>query len=127
MTSETDSDFGVALTLGHLRLAVTDLEKSVAFFEAIGARADTRRERFTVVEFGDRTRLQLTEIDEPAPAGQDLQFDFRVGDIDAAWRDCSGKGLNPSEIARRTPGHDWFLLIAPDGYAVKINSGFKRA
>ena len=127
MASETGSSSGVKATLGHLRLPVTDLEKSVAFFEAIGAAADTRRDGFAVVEFGDRTRLQLTEIDGSIPAGQDLQFDFRVGDIDAAWRDCDARGLNPGEITRRTPGHDWFLLTAPDGYAVKINSGFKRA
>lgn len=120
------SDQKAAVTLGHLRLPVTDLESAVSFFEAMGARQDVDREGFAVVEFGDRTRLQLTRAEKGVPAGSDLQFDFRVADIDAAWRDFDAKGLSPSEITRRNPGHDWFILKGPDGCEVKINSGFKR-
>ena len=108
-----------AITLAHLRLSVTDLSGAIAFFEAIGGRADVHRENFTVVELGDRTRLQLTQTEEKIAAGNTLQFDFRVEDIDA-------KGLNPAEIIRRNPGHDSFLLSGPDACEVKINSGFKR-
>ena len=56
---DTPSKSSVALA--HLRLSVTNLSEAVEFFEAIGARADTRREGFTVVELRDRTRLQLTQ------------------------------------------------------------------
>ena len=115
-----------AVALAHLRLSVTDLSDAVAFFEAIGARADTQRENFTVVELRDRTRLQLTQSEQAVPSGSFLQFDFKVGDIDAAWRDYQAKGLNPSEIVRRTPGHDSFVLVGPDAYEVKVNSGFNR-
>ncbi len=115
-----------AVALAHLRLSVTDLSAAVAFFEALGARADTRRENFTVVELHDRTRLQLTQTTENIAAGNTLQFDFRVDDIDAAWQEYDAKGLNPTEIVRRNPGHDSFLLGGPDACEVKINSGFKR-
>ena len=115
-----------AVALAHLRLFVTNLSDAVAFFEAIGARADTQRENFTVVELHDRTRLQLTQSKEAVPTGSTLQFDFKVDDIDAAWRDYQSKGLNPSGIARRTPGHDSFVLVGPDAYEVKVNSGFNR-
>jgi catechol 2,3-dioxygenase-like lactoylglutathione lyase family enzyme len=115
-----------AITLAHLRLSVTDLSGAIAFFEAIGGRADVHRENFTVVELGDRTRLQLTQTEEKIAAGNTLQFDFRVEDIDAAWQDYDAKGLNPAEIIRRNPGHDSFLLSGPDACEVKINSGFKR-
>jgi len=122
-----DTESGSAVALAHLRLAVTDLDGAVAFFEAIGARADTRRENFAVVELRDRTRLQLTQGGETKPAGGPLQFDFKVEDIDAAWRDFAAKGLNPTDIVRRNPGHDSFVLSGPDGCEIKINSGFKRA
>ncbi len=115
-----------AVALAHLRLSVSDLSDAVAFFEAIGARADTRRENFTVVELRDRTRLQLTQSEDAVPTGNFLQFDFKVEDIDAAWRDYQAKGLNPSEIVRRAPGHDSFVLVGPDAYEVKVNSGFNR-
>jgi len=120
------SDQKPAVTLGHLRLPVTDLEGAVSFFEAIGARQDVDREGFAVVEFGDRTRLQLTRAERGVPAGTELQFDFRVSDIDAAWREFDARGLGPSAITRRNPGHDWFILNGPDGCEIKINSGFKR-
>ena len=54
----TGSESGVVLA--HLRLTVSDLSESVSFFEVIGAREDVRREKFAVVEFRDRTRLQLS-------------------------------------------------------------------
>ena len=119
-----NDDSPSAVALAHLRLSVTDLPGAVGFFEAIGARADTRRENFVVVEMRDRTRLQLTQSEEAVPAGNFLQFDFKVADIDAAWRDYQEKGLNPSEIVRRKPGHDSFVLVGPDAYEVKVNSGF---
>lgn len=122
MTSESKS----SVTLGHLRLSVTDLKGAVGFFEAMGAHQDVDRDGFAVVEFGDRTRLQLTETGGPVSSEGELQFDFRVEDIDASWQDFSDKGLKPSDITRRNPGHDWFLLDGPDGFEVKVNSGFKR-
>ena len=121
-----NDDSNSAVALAHLRLSVTDLPDAVAFFEAIGARADTQRENFTVVELRDRTRLQLTQSEQAVPSGSFLQFDFKVADIDAAWQDYQAKGLNPSEIVRRTPGHDSFVLVGPDAYEVKVNSGFNR-
>ena len=116
-----------AVALAHLRLSVTNLIDAVAFFEAIGARADTQRENFTVVELREHTRLQLTQSKEAVVTGSTLQFDFKVDDIDVAWRDYQSKGLNPSKIARRTPGHDSFVLVGPAAYEVKVNSGFHRA
>ncbi len=116
-----------AIALAHLRLSVTDLPQAVAFFEAIGGRADTHRENFTVAELRDRTRLQLTQTEENIAAGNALQFDFKVEDIDAAWQDYDAKGLNPAEIIRRRPGHDSFMLSGPDDCDIKINSGFNRS
>ena len=116
-----------AVILAHLRLSVSDLAGAVNFFEAIGGKRDTQREGFTVVELRDNTRLQLLQSPEPITTASALQFDFKVDDIDAAWQAYDARGLNPSEIARRNPGHDSFVLSGPDGCEVKINSGFNRA
>lgn len=123
MTTDQDS----AVILAHLRLPVSDLAGAVDFFEAIGGKRDTQREGFTVVELRDRTRLQLTQSREPIAAPSPLQFDFKVEDIDAAWQAYAARGLNPSEIVRRNPGHDSFVLAGPDGCEVKINSAFHRS
>ena len=120
------SDIKSSVILAHLRLSVSDLSGAVDFFEAIGGKRDTQREGFTVVELRDRTRLQLTQSKEAVAGKSPLQFDFKVEDIDAAWQDYTAKGLKPSEIARRNPGHDSFVLTGPDGCEVKINSGFNR-
>lgn len=121
------TDLQSAIALAHLRLSVTDVSKATAFFEAIGARAAVQQENFVVVELRDHTRLQLTQAEGNIPAGNTLQFDFRVEDIDAAWQEYDAKGLNPAEIIRRNPGHDSFILRGPDACEVKINSGFKRS
>ena len=121
------TDPKAAVILAHLRLSVSDLPSAVDFFEAIGGKRDTQREGFTVVELRDRTRLQLTQSAEPVKGQSPLQFDFKVDDIDAAWQAYADRGLNPSDIVRRNPGHDSFLLSGPDGCEIKINSGFNRA
>ncbi len=121
------TDQKASVILAHLRLSVSDLSSAVSFFEALGGKRDTQREGFTVVELRDNTRLQLTQAEGAVTRNSPLQFDFKVDDIDAAWQDYSAKGLAPSEIARRNPGHDSFLLTGPDGCEVKINSGFNRS
>ena len=122
MTTDTKS----SVILAHLRLPVSDLAGAVDFFEAIGGKRDTQREGFTVVELRDHTRLQLTQSPTPITHASALQFDFKVEDIDEAWQTYEAKGLNPSDIARRNPGHDSFVLTGPDGCEIKINSGFTR-
>lgn len=122
MTTDPNS----AVALAHLRLSVSRLPDAIEFFEAIGAKADINQENFAVVELRDHTRLQLRQTEGKVAAGSALQFDFKVDDIDAAWRDYAAKGLDPSEIIRRKPGHDSFVLDGPDGCEVQINSGFNR-
>ena len=117
----------LSLSLGHLRLSVTDLSGAIAFFEALGARQDVDRDNFAVMEFSDKTRLQLTGGASNIATDAPLQFDFRVKDIDSAWQECADNGLKPAPIARQTPGHDSFIVNGPDGYEIKINSGYKRA
>tara|TARA_A100001037_G_scaffold299869_1_gene326356 strand:- start:1386 stop:1757 length:372 start_codon:yes stop_codon:yes gene_type:complete len=113
-----------AVTLAHLRLPVGDLSKAIEFFESLGGRQDVDRHGFAVVELVDNTRVQLTQTSETKLMDKYLQFDFKVDDIDVAWDECQSKGMGPSDITRKRPGHDFFLLSGPDGCEVKINSKF---
>ena len=116
-----------AVTLAHLRLPVSDLSKAIEFFELLGGRQDVDRHGFAVVELVDNTRVQLTQTSETKLIDNYLQFDFKVDDIDVAWDECQIKGMAPSDITRKRPGHDFFLLSGPDGCEVKINSKFVRS
>ena len=116
-----------AVTLAHLRLPVSDLSKAIEFFESLGGRQDVDRHGFAVVELVDNTRVQLTQTSETKLKDNYLQFDFKVDDIDVAWDECQIKGMAPSDITRKRPGHDFFLLNGPDGCEVKINSKFVRS
>ena len=113
-----------AVTLAHLRLPVGDLSKAIEFFESLGGRQDVDRHGFAVVELVDNTRVQLMQTTETKLMDKYLQFDFKVDDIDVAWDECQSKGMAPSDITRKRPGHDFFLLSGPDGCEVKINSKF---
>ena len=116
-----------AITLAHLRLSVSDLSKAIEFFESLGGRQDVDRHGFAVVELVDNTRVQLTQTSETKLIDNYLQFDFKVDDIDVAWDECQIKGMAPSDITRKRPGHDFFLISGPDGCEVKINSKFVRS
>ncbi|MEE2760124.1 MAG: VOC family protein [Pseudomonadota bacterium] len=122
-----NNDINSAISLAHLRLVVCDLATAVEFFEALGGAADVRQDKFVVVALADDTRLQLIQSEDGVAAASSLQFDFRVGDIDAAWQSYADKGLNPGEIQRRRPGHDSFTVIGPDATEVKINGTYKRS
>lgn len=122
-----NKDTGAAISLAHLRMSVSDLGLAIEFFEVLGGAVDVRQDKFAVVALGDKTRIQLTASDTKPARPNALQFDFKVEDIDAAWAAYTAKGLNASEIRRRTPGHDSFVVIAPDGAEVKINGAYKRA
>ena len=116
-----------AVTLAHLRVPVSDLSKAIEFFESLGGRQDVDRHGFAVVELVDNTRVQLTQTSETKLIDNYLQFDFKVDDIDVAWDECQITGMAPSDITRKRPGHDFFLLSGPDGCEVKINSKFVRS
>jgi len=116
-----------AVTLAHLRLPVSDLSKAINFFESLGGIQDVDRNGFAVVELVDHTRVQLTQTSEIKLMDNYLQFDFKVEDIDVAWDEYQAKGMTPSDITRKRPGHDFFILSGPDGCEVKINSRFVRS
>jgi catechol 2,3-dioxygenase-like lactoylglutathione lyase family enzyme len=102
--------------VGHLALNVSDLERSSAFWDAVGMRTVHCDDQMTIFELRGGTHLLLFEGD-PAPGG--ASFDLMVDDIDATHATWTERGLNVSEIERGQI-HDGFNLTDPDGYVVSV-------
>ena len=108
--------------VGHVALAVPDVEKTGAFFAALGMRELVRGADFGLYELRGGTHLLLFPGGPPAP-GTPASFDLMVDDLDAAHARFAALGLAPGEIEReRTPHHRSFTLAAPSGHVLVVQS-----
>ncbi|PON17652.1 VOC family protein [Candidatus Entotheonella serta] len=90
------------IAIGHVRLAVSNVTESTEFFVKLGIR--------TIVEQDDFSVLELRG-----------GFDIMVDDIDAAYAQLKGYGMEVSDISRGRI-HDNFEVQTPDRRALMINS-----
>ena len=109
------------VAIGHIRLPVNDVTIANDYFELLGLRPIFMGDNFSVMELRGGTHLILGKSDEEIESGAMAPFDLMVDDIDGAKEEYSGKGFDTSDISRGSI-HDSFVLTAPDGYAIKINS-----
>jgi catechol 2,3-dioxygenase-like lactoylglutathione lyase family enzyme len=107
--------------VGHVALGASDLERSRAFWEALGMRLLEAHERVAVLELRGGTHLVLLPAREPVAAGARAPFDLMVDDLDATRARYAELGLAPSEI-RDGAIHRSFELVDPSGYLVTVNS-----
>jgi len=122
------SDQRPPVAIGHVRLPVNDVKIANDYFELLGLRPIFVGDGFSVMELRGGTHVILAKSDEKIQTGAMATFDLMVDDIDGAKDDYVGKGFAASDISRGSI-HDSFVLTAPDGYAIKINSSHtgKRA
>jgi catechol 2,3-dioxygenase-like lactoylglutathione lyase family enzyme len=107
--------------VGHIALAVRDLERSTAFWSALGMREVERNPRVTVLELRGGTHLVLYPADGDAAAGGAAGFDLMVEDLASTHAAWESAGLQPSPIVRGRI-HDTFTVVDPDGWVVTVNS-----
>jgi hypothetical protein len=107
--------------VGHVLLFVGDLARAKSFFLAIGMRDAEPDASVGVLELRGGTHLLLLPSTSPIVPGTRAPFDLMVDDIDASHAAFCKRGLNPSPI-QANPTHRFFLLRAPDGYDVVVNS-----
>jgi catechol 2,3-dioxygenase-like lactoylglutathione lyase family enzyme len=105
--------------IGHARLAVSDLDRSAAFWRAVGMREIERNEQIVVLELRGGTHLVL--LPGTPSSSADAPFDLMVDDLDAAHAEWERLGLDVSPI-KRGRIHSAFVLRDPDGNNVTINS-----
>ena len=107
--------------LSAVTLAVADMARAVAFYEAIGfARAKGGREaRFTTFRAGAQY-LNLTAEGVP-PGGWWGRAIFYVSDVDALFRQAVARGLTPAFAPRDAPwGERYFHIVDPDGHEISF-------
>ena len=112
----------------HFNINVTDLDRSIAFYDkALGLRETGRKEAsdggFTLVYLGDGQspfRLELTWLrdrKEPYNLGEcEFHLAFRVDDFDAAH----AKHKEMDCICFENPAMGIYFISDPDGYWVEI-------
>lgn len=106
--------------VGHVALGVPDVEKTGAFFAALGMRELERGADFGLYELRGGTHLALFPGDPPAP-GTLAPFDLMVDDLDASHARFGAAGLAPSPITK-SRFHRVFTLVAPSGHVVTVQS-----
>jgi lactoylglutathione lyase len=86
--------------LSHVTFCVSDLDRSLAFFAALGFReqfrfnADAQTTNVFLEIAGLPTRLELAAADTPAETGYS-HFAIRVDDLDAALAALAAEGIGP--------------------------------
>ncbi len=107
------------IAIGHVRLSVSNVADSTEFFVKLGIRTIVEREDFAVLELRGGTHLVLRTWE--APESHPVDFDIMVDDIDAAYAQIKGYGMEVSDISRGRI-HDNFEVQTPDRRALTINS-----
>jgi catechol 2,3-dioxygenase-like lactoylglutathione lyase family enzyme len=104
--------------VGHVRLSVSDLDRSADFWRAIGMREIERNVSIAVLELRGGTHLVLLP---GTPAPDSAPFDLMVDDLEGTHAQWKALGLDPSPITRGRI-HSSFTVRDPDGYRVTVNS-----
>jgi lactoylglutathione lyase len=113
----------------HLGLRVSDLERSLAFYTALGF---TRLGSVPETQFGSLTMLKLPDdpfvslelVHDPARPVTDTgavnHLVVQVDDLDATIADLAAKGVPAEPPADLAPGMRTSWLTDPDGYKIEL-------
>jgi len=107
-----------------LEIAVTDLDKSLAIYTALGFALDRRDGAFAALRWGDR-RLFLSESRDLPPGIGPSRGNVRiiVPDVDRMWSLALELSLPVErEIADRYYGLRDFSVLDPDGFGLRFAS-----
>jgi catechol 2,3-dioxygenase-like lactoylglutathione lyase family enzyme len=115
------SDERPPVWVGHLVLGVSDLDRSVAFWTALGMREVERNPHVAVLELRGGTHLVLLPGDVSPARGEEVPFDLMVDDLDATHAAWDDDGMQPSMIERGRI-HNTFSVADPDGRVLTVNS-----
>jgi len=113
----------------HLGLRVTDLQRSLAFYSALGY---AKIGHVPQTEFGSLTMLQLPDdpfvslelVHDPARPVEDIRavnhLVVQVDDLNATIADLATKGLTAEPPSELGPGMQTSWLTDPDGYRIEL-------
>jgi catechol 2,3-dioxygenase-like lactoylglutathione lyase family enzyme len=113
----------------HLGLRVTNLERSLAFYTAVGY---AKIGGVPETEFGSLTMLQLTDdpfaslelVHDPARPVEDIgavnHLVVQVDDLSATIADLATRGVMAEPPTELGPGMRTSWLTDPDGYRIEL-------
>ncbi|MDG6109896.1 VOC family protein [Dactylosporangium aurantiacum] len=113
----------------HLGLRVTDLERSLAFYTAVGYAKvgtvpDTPFGSLTMLRLPDDPFVSLELVHDPARPVTDTgavnHLVIQVDDLRAAIAELAGKGITAEPPAEPGPGMYTSCLTDPDGYRIEL-------
>ncbi|WP_329098260.1 VOC family protein [Actinomadura citrea] len=113
----------------HLGLRVTDLERSLAFYAAlgyakVGSVPETGFGSLTMLQLPDDPFVSLELVHDPARPVEDTSavnhLVVQVDDLEAAIADLAAKGVTAEPPAEPGPGLRTSWLTDPDGYRIEL-------
>jgi catechol 2,3-dioxygenase-like lactoylglutathione lyase family enzyme len=113
------NDLRPDIAIGHVRLSVGSVADTTDFFVKLGIRTLVEQADFAVLELRGGTHLVLRTWDEPETSP--VAFDVMVDDIDAAYAQLRGYGMDVTDISRGRI-HDSFEVQTPDRRALTMTS-----
>lgn len=113
----------------HLGLRVSEIERSLAFYRALGYAVvgrvpDTAFGSLTMLRLPDDPFVSLELVHDPArPVGDTGAVNHlvvQVDDLDAVIADLAGKGVAAEPPAEPGPGMRTSWITDPDGYRIEL-------
>ena len=113
----------------HLGLRVTDLERSLAFYTALGYAEvghvpETGFGRLTMLQLPDDPFVSLELVYDPARPVEDIRavnhLVIQVDDLGATIADLATRGVMAEAPADLGPGMRTSWLTDPDGYRIEL-------
>jgi catechol 2,3-dioxygenase-like lactoylglutathione lyase family enzyme len=113
----------------HLGLRVTDLERSLAFYTAlgyaeIGGVPETEFGSLTMLELPDDPFVSLELVHDPARPVEDVgavnHLVVQVDDLDATIAELAVRGVDAEPPGEPGPGMRTSWLTDPDGYRIEL-------
>lgn len=117
----------IIMHIKHVTLRVTDLEKSIRFYETLTELKVDRRFKEGTAEVaflthGDgETEIELLHIpDGQTFEGKGMFICFETGRIDAMHQLAMDQGMGPSPIQLPADGTRYFYVYDPDGVSIQL-------
>jgi lactoylglutathione lyase len=113
----------------HVGLRVTDLERSFAFYSALGYAVlggvpETEFGSLTMLQLPDDPFVSLELVHDPARPVKDVSavnhLVVQVDDLETTIADLATRGVTAEALAEPGPGIRTSWLTDPDGYRIEL-------
>ncbi|MGI6077071.1 MAG: VOC family protein [Fastidiosipilaceae bacterium] len=116
------------MKLKHITINVTDIDRSIEFYELIPELKVIRRQQIGSVELAflankeGETEVELLQFPDRQFSGKGMFLCFECNKIDAMHQLAVERGLNPSPVQTPDDGTRYFYVYDPDGVSIQLRS-----